>query len=170
MSQNSPTLPDPDQPSAINQRLLAKAREAAAIIGSFPDVACVFLFGSVARGEATMLSDIDLGVVMQDEVESGYAGDAREGKREESKVTKLDLYTALAKSGYDSGIDITMIPRESILLRHEVAHYNRPLFEAPKFPRAEYIATALRDYEAHRNLFAIKRECMRARLGGGEDS
>jgi uncharacterized protein len=145
-------------PSTLESELCSKARLVAEkLAADYPEIQAIFLFGSVAQGSCSPLSDIDVGVVLPSE----------------SKINVFDLHTALAIAGLEQNVDIVIVPRENVLLRHEVTKCNRLLYKTVDFDSTAYVVAALRDYEDHRPLFDIQRRSLKraieSRYGNGEE-
>jgi len=56
--------PESDAPRALQEEAIAR------IIGAFPEVQAIYLFGSVARGEARDQSDVDLAILAERAVDA----------------------------------------------------------------------------------------------------
>jgi predicted nucleotidyltransferase len=86
--------------SLDRERLLAQVREAAGRVRTaHPEVAEVRLFGSLARGDATGLSDVDLLIVLS---ETGESDPHR-------RILRFLTYFA-----FDRGVDLLVLTRAEI--------------------------------------------------------
>lgn len=101
-----------------------------------------YLFGSVARGTAGTLSDIDIAFYK-------YAfTDSLENK----------LYGDLSHTLKRNDIDLVNLERASSLLKHRAILKGKPLTDMHPYIRAQQATHALREFEYNRHLYEIKRK------------
>ena len=101
-----------------------------AICAALPDVIAVYVFGSVARGDAVGDSDLDVAILPV---------------RPLDVLRRFDLQQALASvAGRD--VDLVDLRRASAVMRVQVLADGRTLYEGDRGARALFEATALSDY------------------------
>jgi predicted nucleotidyltransferase len=100
------------------------------IFADEPSVQAVYLFGSHASGRARSGSDVDLGVVMQNDA---------------SMPDKLDLLAALAARGMDH-VDLIFLHRVDPVVRYEAVRPNVLVYRAKTFDRGSYYSRVVRQY------------------------
>lgn len=93
-------------------RARAAALAAAQVLAADPRVQLVYLFGSAVDPAATMVGDVDLGVLTQPRVDP-----------DELLRLRADVVTAVGAS-----IDLVPLNRASVVLAHEVVEHGRCLF------------------------------------------
>ena len=101
---NSAAMPD-SRISALGARFSA-----------FPEVVAVYLFGSAARGTRGKRSDVDIAVLTR----------ARETSRRRSRSLVEYVQAACDALGTDN-VDVVLLRRAPIALRHEVFREGKPL-------------------------------------------
>ena len=121
-----------------------------------PEVRLAYLFGSQARGAANALSDIDLAVWLDEHLTVAEQGQVH--------VRLMgDLMSLLRRED----IDLIILNRASLLLRHRVLRDGRLLFAADERERARFAAVTLERYLDHRYMYDILEEAMAIRLREG---
>jgi hypothetical protein len=122
-----------------------------------PDVVVVYLFGSLARGEATVHSDVDLAVLL----------DARQGPREQVE-RQLDLMVAL-EAFSDRDVQVTLLNTASPLLAYEVLREGVQLYERSFEERVDFEVRAMKRYFDVKPMLGFHRGRLVRRLLGGHD-
>lgn len=121
-----------------------------------PEVRLAYLFGSQARGAANALSDIDLAVWLDEHLTVAEQGQVH--------VRLMgDLMSLLRRED----IDLIILNRASLLLRHRVLRDGRLLFAADESERARFAAVTLERYLDHRYMYDVLEEAMAIRLREG---
>jgi predicted nucleotidyltransferase len=103
-----------------------------AVFSRHPVVAA-YLFGSQASGETTPLSDVDIGVVLEANLESP------------GRVQVLLIADLMASLGRN-GVDVAVLNGAPPLLRQRIVTRGRLLYCRDDAARAAFEATALCDY------------------------
>ena len=105
-------------------------------LSRFPEVAAAWLFGSVARGEATAESDVDVGLVLR---QRGLK--ARDCHRW--------LRTVAARLEHAAGgrtIDLVLLEAQGPVFRHRVLVEGQLIYEANRDRRVDFESTATVEY------------------------
>ena len=117
---------------AATERLVAKVH--AAVERHAEAIACIYLFGSAARGEAGPLSDLDVGIVFAEAV---------------APQARMEIAAALAGELQEmSGalVDVTILDEAPPALKHGAIRDGRLVFVADEARRVHFEATAIREY------------------------
>jgi len=118
-------------------------------------IVLAFLFGSYAQDQASVLSDVDIAILL-------------------SRAVRLDQYAeyrsrylaAAANALRDDRVDVVILPHAPPLLAHE-AIKGRILFERSPEARVEYMVNVQRHYLDLKYFYAIDHAYMRKRLKEG---
>jgi|YNPNPStandDraft_1061719.scaffolds.fasta_scaffold36746_2 predicted nucleotidyltransferase len=121
-----------------------------------PEVRLAYLFGSHARGEANALSDVDLAVWLDERLTAAEQG------RVHVRLMS-DLMSLLQRDD----IDLVILNRASLLLRHRVLRDGRLLFAADEGERARFATVTIERYLDHRYMYDVLEEAMVTRLREG---
>ncbi len=121
-------VPDPLD-SSIGDRLAEALRE-------MPDVRLAYLFGSRARGRSRADSDIDVGVLLDDEA-----------AREERGAVVRRLAGRLGRVVSSALLDVVVLNDAPALLRHRVLRDGVLLFARSPEDRVRFAVKAIRDYQ-----------------------
>ncbi len=121
-----------------------------------PEVRLAYLFGSQARGAANALSDIDLAVWLDERLTAAEQGQVH-------MRLMGDLMGLLRRDD----IDLVVLNRASLLLRHRVLRDGRLLFAADERERVRFAASTLERYLDHRYMYDVLEEAMATRLREG---
>ena len=97
----------------------------------------IILFGSQARNESTLRSDVDIAVVAED------GESAKEAKNFLSLVS--DLQTSFMEQGND--IDLLLLNSASAFLKYQVAMEGIALYEQSEDLFLEFAIRAMKEYE-----------------------
>ena len=105
-------------PSLGNGAAMPDARHSAmgTRFSAFPEVVAVYLFGSAARGTRGKRSDVDIAVLTR----------AREASQRRSRSIVEYVQAACDALGTDN-VDVVLLHRAPIALRHEVFREGKPL-------------------------------------------
>lgn len=114
----------------MEQRVIDQIIE---IAKSYSFIEAVYLFGSQAKGEASVNSDIDIAVLLD------------ENHIEKSGEIKIELYENLIKKGLDN-IDLVILNQASALLKYEVVKENYLIYQKNDFDAASYQSLTIRKY------------------------
>lgn len=96
-------------------------------------IQAVYLFGSQAKNQASVNSDIDIAILLED----NYT--------KKSGEIKVEIYEELIKAGLDN-IDLVILNKASALLKYEVVKENYLLYKKEDFDAASYQSLAIRKY------------------------
>ncbi|MFA6109944.1 MAG: nucleotidyltransferase domain-containing protein [Candidatus Latescibacterota bacterium] len=121
------------------------------LLGAFPGIMAVYLFGSMADGTAQPESDLDLAVVPADDT---------------VRTQKLEMLTALARAGF-ANVDLVFLDGRDAVLRFHAVRRNRPINLAPGFDHPGYFSRALREYFDLEPLLRVRHRAYRERMLSG---
>jgi uncharacterized protein len=114
-----------------------------------PEVKFAYLFGSQARQTAGPLSDLDLAVYLDEQVDLF--------------ASRLRIMEALAKTLGSERFDLVVLNRAPLVLRFEVIRYGIVLKDAPE-QRVEFETEVLRQYLDTIYLRRVHREYLKDSL------
>lgn len=97
-------------------------------------VIAVYLFGSLAKGDSTEKSDIDLGILLNEDFDFLADFDY-----------KLRLMGEL-KDITGKMVDIVFINRADPILQHQIRKYGKVIFESNRIKRIEYEIRSRKNY------------------------
>ncbi len=126
--ERSPTVPEATFIEQLGRDI------SAALQGHDGAVDCVYLFGSMARGNAGPLSDADLAILFKEEL----AAEARTG------IAASIASQAQTVDG--PAIDIAILNDAPPLLQHRVIREGRPVFVGNEASRVAFETRAIREY------------------------
>lgn len=121
------------------------------IFSNQTEIKCAYLFGSYARGEQKIDSDIDIGVLLDENF---------------NKMIKLDLLTSLTENGFDD-VDLVILNNASILLQYEIVKHNHPIYIRSDFEPASYFSKIIRLYLDFKPYLEIQRKYLKERILNG---
>ncbi len=128
-----------------------------AVLSTRPEVLLAYLFGSVARGQASSLSDIDVGVVL----EASVPPELRLG-------IELALESALVEASDIQTLDIRVLNQAPLLLQGAVVTDGVCVFSRDEATRVEFEASTRSKYfdylPAARRMAAVFGEALAERL------
>ena len=99
------------------------------ILAEFPAIRLAVLFGSTARGRDTARSDVDLGVLLEED--------------DPSQLWDIDVATA---GGLRRTVDLVDLRRAPPLLRFEIAREGRPVIEREEGEWTRFKVRAMLDW------------------------
>lgn len=118
-------------------------------------VQVAYLFGSAARGNMGMLSDVDVGVIMN--VSSNDMYEAR-----------LRLMEGLAWIFGTSRVDVVILNTADPVLAHRVIFEGQPIFVRDETVRARFERKILNKYMDTTYLRQVQRASIKEQVGGGK--
>lgn len=121
------------------------------VFAKYDDIIAVYLFGSAAEGRRTSKSDLDLGIVAEDE---SFA------------ECKLHLLTDLVHAGLDE-IDLVILNTADTVTRHEVVRLNKVIYSTLDFDRGQYYSLVVRKYLDLQPYLERQREAYKWRILDG---
>jgi len=130
---------------------LEKLQNIKKIVPQYKDIKCVYLFGSFAEGRERKSSDIDIGVLCNENYKSDI---------------KLDLLSDFVKAGY-CNVDLTIINQADLLTAYEIVKNNKIIYKRNDFDTAQYYSITVRKYLDFKPFLAVQREYLKERILGG---
>lgn len=118
------------------------------IFKAYPDIQAVYLFGSVASGQANSQSDIDLAILPNNS---------------SLREKKLDILADLTSRGFNN-IDIVFLDVRNIVARFEAVRQNRLIYCAPDFDAGSFFSLTIRQYFDFLPYLKIQREDYKQRI------
>ncbi|MBI3272668.1 MAG: nucleotidyltransferase domain-containing protein [Planctomycetes bacterium] len=109
------------------------AVRARSILELFPEIAAVYLFGSVARGDATPASDVDLGLVFRRRGDTALDHHRLLG----------DLASRLEALAPRRPIDLVVLESQGPLFCHRVLLEGALIYEADRDRRCDFESTSV---------------------------
>jgi predicted nucleotidyltransferase len=123
----------------------------AEIFARYPEVAAVYLFGSVATGKSNAMSDVDLAIVP---------------KNEGIRAKKLEILGALTDAGIDN-VDLVILDRDDIVLNFVAISPNKLIYSVPEFSHGQAFSDAVRRYFDFEPYLRRQRKAYKQRLFDG---
>ena len=121
------------------------------IFKKYPEIAAVYLFGSMATGKVHSESDLDLAIVEKDK--------AIWDKR-------LDILADLVREGFDH-IDLIFLGKADIVLQYEAVRMNKVIYHCEGFDRGEFYSRIVRRYLDFYPYLKVQREAYKERVLSG---
>ncbi len=114
-------------------------------------IKAVYLFGSFAEGKNNKLSDLDLGVLLDND----YNVDI-----------KLDILTDLANYNF-CNVDLIILNQAGLLTCFEVVKHNRIIYKRDDFDSSSYYSRIFREFQDFRYLLKIQSSYLKERILNG---
>jgi uncharacterized protein len=105
---------------------------AAFYLNSLPEVQFVYLFGGLAKGDTTPLSDLDLAIYLN--------------PGEDTSERKLEILGELIDILQTDEIDLVILNRAPLPLRMQILKYKKVLVDKVPFKRHIYESLTMREY------------------------
>ena len=118
------------------------------IFKKYPDIQAVYLFGSVAGGNANSQSDIDLAILP---------------RASSLRTKKLDILADLTRYGFNN-VDIVFLDIRDIVVRFEAVRQNRLIYCAQDFDAGSFFSLTIRQYFDFLPYLKIQREAYKQRI------
>lgn len=115
------------------------------------EVKAAYLFGSYARGEQKTDSDIDIGILLDENFD---------------RIIKLDLLTSLTENGFDD-VDLVILNNASILLKYEIVKNNNLIYSRSDFDTSSYFSKIIRLYLDFKPYLEVQRKYLKERILNG---
>lgn len=111
-------------------------RSIAAVLSRYPELACAWLFGSVARGDDGPASDLDVGLVFR-----------RRGATARDHYRLLgDLASRLEESSGGRPVDLVVLEAQGPIFCHRVLSEGRLVYDADPDRRADFVSDTISRY------------------------
>jgi uncharacterized protein len=124
----------------------------ASVVADYEQIAAAYLFGSLARGDATRRSDLDLGVVLQ--------------SRSDTALTHhrplADLASRLEPLSPSGKVDVVVLDSQGPVFQHRVLRDGRLVYERDRERRVDFESDAYVRYFDWRPTYEIARRRHRA--------
>ncbi|UNC91309.1 type VII toxin-antitoxin system MntA family adenylyltransferase antitoxin [Candidatus Contubernalis alkaliaceticus] len=121
------------------------------ILKEYHQIKAAYLFGSFAESLENRFSDLDLGILLED----NYIIDI-----------KLDILTDLANHKF-CNVDLIILNKACVLTRFEVVKHNKIIYKKDNFNSSLYYSKVFREFQDFRHLLNIQRYYMKERLLNG---
>lgn len=121
------------------------------IFSNYNGIKAAFLFGSYAESKQNSNSDIDLGILLDEDYD---------------KMIKLDLLTKLTQNNFDN-VDLVIINNASILVKYEVIKHNNIIYYRKDFDYTSYYSKVVRLFLDFRPYLEVQRRSLKERIING---
>jgi hypothetical protein len=121
-------------------------------VSAFPEVAAIWLFGSVARGRPRATSDVDIAVFTVP------------GARRRDPLRHMEYFGAASKALGTDRLDVVILNSAPVTLRHEVFRNGKLLFLRDAAALARFREASMREYEDTAPLRSSLREAYFRRI------
>jgi len=118
------------------------------VFSKFKQVKAVYLFGSYVEDKENCLSDIDLGVLLDEGEESSL---------------KLDILTEMARAGF-CNVDILILNQAILLHQFEAIKHNCLIYQKNDFDKGSYYSLVVRKFMDFRPLLEVQRYYLKERM------
>ncbi len=109
---------------------LSKIRNIEEVFRRYPGIRAVYVFGSVASGDAGPESDLDLAIIPSEP---------------SVREKKLDILEDLTSHGY-CNVDLVFIDEDNLVLAYEAIRQNRLIYAVDDFDRGATYSNIVRKY------------------------
>ena len=117
--------------------------------GRFSEIKAAYLFGSHAAGRTNSLSDLDIAVLLDDDIDFADI--------------KLEILGGLIELGYDN-VDLAVLNGMSLLGRYEVVKHQKLLYQREDFDPHSYFSLITRKYLDFKPYLKVQREYLKERV------
>ena len=121
------------------------------VFNKYSEVIAVYLFGSFAEDKENSYSDLDLGVLLDNEYKN---------------TIKLDILADLADQNF-CNVDIIILNQAGILSRFEAVKHNILIYKKEDFEFSSYYSRVIREFQDFRYLLKIQSSYLKERLLNG---
>lgn len=122
------------------------------IFKQYKEIKVAFLFGSYADDKENKLSDLDLGILL----ENNYNRDI-----------KLDILSKLTKNKF-CNVDLVIINHASLLTRFEIVKHNKVIYKREDFDYPEYFSLTIRKFLDFRPCLQVQGQYLKERILNGK--
>jgi uncharacterized protein len=116
------------------------------------EILFAILFGSLAKGKANKLSDVDIAVMVDPKFDKSFPFGYQ-----------AELITDLMQILKRNDVDVVILNRAPIALKHEVLKYGKFIFIRDKQARIKFQVDTINQYEDYKVLFRVHEEAMSER-------
>lgn len=121
------------------------------VFSKFDTIKVVYLFGSYACNKDNKLSDIDLGLLLDDNYD---------------KNIKLSILADLAKNNL-CNVDLVLLNEAPLMLKFEIVKHNNIIYKRQDFDSAGYFSIIVRKYLDFEPFIEVQRAYSKERLLNG---
>lgn len=114
----------------------------------YRDIQAVYLFGSIAAGQARAHSDLDLAIVP---------------RHSRLHAERLNILAELARQGF-CDVDLVFLDTSDVVLKHQAVRLNRVIYASPDFDRGGTYSRVIREYLDFLPYLKAQRAAYRARI------
>ncbi|MFQ6014556.1 MAG: nucleotidyltransferase domain-containing protein [Anaerolineae bacterium] len=123
----------------------------------YPQVKVAYIFGSQARGIASSLSDVDIAVLLDEDLDSAQYLDLQ-----------LSLMADFSEALGRDDVDVVVLNPASLILCHQVLKHGRLIYCADERVRFRFTYEANRDYLDTGHMYKVQGEYLRRRIKEGK--
>lgn len=127
-----------------------------AVVETDNTIAAAYLFGSCARGTATGISDIDIGILFDSAID--------ESKYFELKLAFLSLIMAVLQT---EKVDVVVLNRAPLHLAHEIVSHGNLLLDKDRKQRAAFEADRIGRFLDFKPFLAVQIRAVKEHLSKG---
>lgn len=124
------------------------------IFKKYKQIKAAYLFGSYAEGKESRFSDLDLGILLDDNNFIDIID------------IKLDILTDLADHNF-CHVDLLILNEASLLARFEAVKHNHIIYKRDNFDSSAYYSRVIREFQDFRHLLKIQSSYLKERLLNG---
>jgi predicted nucleotidyltransferase len=121
------------------------------IFSDYEEIKAAYLFGSYAEGKENINSDLDIGILLDEDYD---------------KMIKLDILTELSQNNFDN-IDLVILNEASILLKYQVIKHNQLIYCREDFDFRSYFSKTVRFFLDFKPYLKVQREYLKERIMNG---
>jgi len=118
---------------------------------SYSNLKVAYLFGSYATNEEDESSDIDIGILLDEDYD---------------RMIKLDILTNLAEQSY-CDIDLVILNEADILTTYEVVKHNEIIYKREDFDSNSYFSLSIRKYLDFKPILEVQAEYLKEQIING---
>ncbi|MFW6001691.1 MAG: type VII toxin-antitoxin system MntA family adenylyltransferase antitoxin [Halanaerobium sp.] len=121
------------------------------IFSTYNQIKAAYLFGSYAEGRENKKSDLDLGILLDENY---------------NKMIKLDILSKLSENNFDD-VDLVILNTASILLKYEIVKHNQLIYCREDFDFSSYFSKTVRFFLDFKPYLKVQREYLKERIING---
>ena len=116
------------------------------------EIQFAILFGSLAKGKANKMSDVDIAVMVDPKFDKSFPFGYQ-----------AELITDLMQVLKRNDVDAVILNKAPIALKHEVLRYGKFIYIKDKQARIKFQIDTINQYDDYKMLFRVHEEAMRKR-------